>query len=177
MPSLAITGRWLGARPPVTAIWIAIELKLAKPQSAKVTIARLRSAQRRGVHLAEVDEGDEFVEHELGAEQAARGPRLVPRHADQEHDRLEDVADEPLEAEVGDADQVAEAAEQAVGERDQGDEGEHHRADRDRELDAGLRALRGGHDDVGGLHAFLERLGDVDLGVLDRVGVAPDRRA
>ncbi len=42
-PSLAITGRWLGARPPVTAIWIAIELKLAKPHSAKVTIARLRS--------------------------------------------------------------------------------------------------------------------------------------
>jgi hypothetical protein len=43
MPSLAITGRWLGARPPVTAIWIAIELKLAKPHKAKVTIARLRS--------------------------------------------------------------------------------------------------------------------------------------
>src|SRR5213075_1324457 len=42
-PSLAIIGRWLGARLPVTAIWIAIELKLAKPHSAKVTIARLRS--------------------------------------------------------------------------------------------------------------------------------------
>ena len=38
-PSLAIIGRWLGASPPVTAIWIAIELKLAKPQSAKVTTA------------------------------------------------------------------------------------------------------------------------------------------
>ena len=38
-----MTGRWLGASPPVTAIWIAIELKLAKPHSAKVTIARLRS--------------------------------------------------------------------------------------------------------------------------------------
>ena len=42
-PSLAIIGRWLGARLPVTAIWIAIELKLAKPHRAKVTIARLRS--------------------------------------------------------------------------------------------------------------------------------------
>ena len=45
---MAITGRWLGARPPVTAIWIAIELKLAKPHSAKVTIARLRSLSARG---------------------------------------------------------------------------------------------------------------------------------
>ena len=41
MPSRAITGRWLGARPPVTAIWIAIELKLAKPHSMKVTTAML----------------------------------------------------------------------------------------------------------------------------------------
>src|SRR3954464_10745568 len=40
-PSRAITGRWLGARPPVTAIWIAIELKLAKPHSMKVTTATL----------------------------------------------------------------------------------------------------------------------------------------
>src|SRR3954470_10575038 len=38
-PSLAIIGRWLGASPPVTASWIAIELKLAKPQSAKVITA------------------------------------------------------------------------------------------------------------------------------------------
>ena len=43
MPNLAIIGRWFGARPPVTASWIAIELKLAKPHKAKVTIARLRS--------------------------------------------------------------------------------------------------------------------------------------
>ena len=104
-------------------------------------------------------------------------PRLVPRHADQEHDRREHVADQPLEAEVGNADQIAEPAEQPVGERDQRDEREHHRADRDRELDAGLRALRGGHDDVGRLLAFLERLGDLDLRVLDRVGVRADRRA
>jgi hypothetical protein len=68
-----------------------------------------------------------------------------------------------LEAEVRIAEQVAEAAEQAVGQRDQGDEGEHHRADGDGEPDAGLRALRRGHDDVGGPLALLERLGDVDL--------------
>ena len=38
-PRRAMTGRWLGARPPATAIWIAIELKFAKPHSANVTIA------------------------------------------------------------------------------------------------------------------------------------------
>ena len=74
-PSLAIIGRWFGARPPVTAIWIAIELKLAKPHSAKVTIARLRSQAPRRRICAEVDEGDELVEHHLGAEQAAGGHR------------------------------------------------------------------------------------------------------
>src|SRR3546814_16979550 len=42
-PSLAIIGRWFGASPPVTAIWIAIELKFAKPQSAKVAIATAAS--------------------------------------------------------------------------------------------------------------------------------------
>ena len=66
---------------------------------------------------------------------------------------------------------VAEPAEKPVGERDQRDERQHHRADRDRELHAGLRALRCGHDDVGGLHAFFERLRDVDLRVLDRIAV------
>src|SRR4029450_4798136 len=54
-PSLAIIGRWLGARLPVTAIWMAIDEKLAKPHSAKVTIARLRS------------------------ESAAAGPAALPR--------------------------------------------------------------------------------------------------
>ncbi len=38
-PSRAMVARWLGARLPVTAIWIAIELKFAKPHSAKVTMA------------------------------------------------------------------------------------------------------------------------------------------
>ena len=65
-----------------------------------------------------------------------------------------------LEAELGMAEPGADPAEQAVGERDQGDEGEHHRADRDRELDAGLRALGGGHDDVG--RPLLAMLGLVD---------------
>ena len=66
-------------------------------------------------------------------------------------------------------------AEQAVGERDQGDEGEHHRADRDGEPDAGLRALGGGHDDVGRPLALLERLGDLDL-LLGRLDAAVERK-
>jgi hypothetical protein len=81
----------LGARPPVTAIWIAIELKLAKPHSAKVTIATLRGL-RCSFHVAEVDEGDELVQDHLGPEQAAASPPRS-RDADQIHDRLEDVAD------------------------------------------------------------------------------------
>ena len=43
-----MSGRWLGARPPVTAIWMAIELKLAKPHSANVTIACVRSLRVPG---------------------------------------------------------------------------------------------------------------------------------
>ena len=33
-----MTGRWLGASPPVTAIWMAIDEKLEKPHKANVTI-------------------------------------------------------------------------------------------------------------------------------------------
>src|SRR3546814_20917901 len=44
-PSFAIIGRWLGARPPVTALWISIEQKLAKPHRAKVAIAHEHGAQ------------------------------------------------------------------------------------------------------------------------------------
>ena len=51
------------------------------------------------------------------------------------------------------AEPAAHAAEDAVGERHQRDEGEHHRAHRHGELQPGLRALGGGHDQVGG--AFL----------------------
>ena len=35
----------MGARLPVTAIWIAIELKLAKPHSANVTTATVCGAR------------------------------------------------------------------------------------------------------------------------------------
>ena len=46
-PSLAITGRWFGARPPVTAIWIAIELKLAKPHKREGDDRPAAVAERR----------------------------------------------------------------------------------------------------------------------------------
>jgi hypothetical protein len=70
---------------------------------------------------------------------------------------------------------VAHAGQQTVGERDQGDEGEHHCAHRDGEADTGLGALSGGHDDVGRPFAFLEGLGDLDL-LLDRFGLAVERQ-
>ena len=67
-----------------------------------------------------------------------------------------------LERRSGLAEPAADPAEHAVGQRHQRDEGQHHRADRDRQLDAGLRALRRGHDDVGRPLALLEGL-DLDL--------------
>ena len=63
-----------------------------------------------------------------------------------------------LEAERRVAEHAANAAQYAVGQRHQRDEGQHHRADRDGEFHAGLRPLRGGHDDVCGL--FLVMAGD-----------------
>ena len=65
----------------------------------------------------------------------------------------------------------------SIGERDQRNKRQHHRADGDRELHASLRALRGGHDDVRRLHALFERLGDIDLRSLRRHRCRPDRQA
>ena len=73
------------------------------------------------------------------------------------------VADQRLEAQVGHAEPAADTAEHAIGQRHQRDERQHHRADRDRQLDAGLRALGGGHDDVGRAFALLKGIGDLDL--------------
>src|SRR3546814_4079448 len=67
--------------------------------------------------------------------------------------RAEDRADHRLERQVGIAEPAADPGEQPIGERDERDEGEHHRAHRNRQLDAGLRALCRRHDDVGGLRS------------------------
>ena len=66
-----------------------------------------------------------------------------------------------MERELGIAEPSADAAQNAVGKRHQRDESQHHRAHRHRQLDARLRALGGGLDDVGGLVAFLKGLGDL----------------
>ena len=58
---------------------------------------------------------------------------------------------------------MADPAEDAIGHRHQGDKGEHHRADRNRQLDPGLRALPRGHDDIGGLLTLFE---PVDLEIV-----------
>ena len=112
---------------------------------------------------AEFDEGDEFVQHDLRAEQPACESGLFPGDADQEHHRRENPAEHLLEAQFGIAEQAAGPAEQAIRQRDERDEGQHHGAHRDRQLYAGLRALRGGFDDVGRLLSFLEGFGDLDF--------------
>ena len=106
----------------------------------------------------------EFVEHDLGAEQLPRCARFVPRHVEQIHDGRKDVTEDQLETQFGMVEQPADPAQNPVGERDERHEREHHRRHRDRNLYAGLRAVRRRHDDVGG--AFLLR---VPVGEADRV--------
>ena len=73
----------------------------------------------------------------------------------------------------GNAEPAADPAQQAVGQRHQRDEGQHHRADRHRQPHAGLRALRRRLDDIGRRSPFLEGLGDFDFVRLAALG---DRR-
>ena len=93
-----------------------------------------------GLDLAQFDEGHKFVQHNLGTKQAAGGFGFVPGDVEHEHQRLEQGAEERLEAQavqplayasgeghppigsrVGDA--GADAAEQAIGQRHQRDKG------------------------------------------------------
>ena len=71
------------------------------------------SAAARAEHVgpvsAQFDKGDEFVQHDLGAEQSARHLRLVPGDAQQEHDRREYPAQHRLEGQPFDAHQLARA--------------------------------------------------------------------
>src|SRR3546814_8197683 len=80
-----------------------------------------RDCRQRHValYLPQIDEGDELVEHDLAAEQAADGRAFVPRHAHQPHDGAKDRADHRLERQVGIAEPAADACEQPVGERDE----------------------------------------------------------
>ena len=148
-PSLAIIGRWLGARPPVTAIWIAIEREVGEAAQGKGD-DRDRAFGDKVLHLPRSMKATNSLSTILV-------PKSPPACSASAHGtpskniRRKDIAEHLLEREIRLTEQPANPAQNAVGERDQRDEGQHHRADRNGQLDPGLRALRRGHDDVGGL--------------------------
>ena len=105
--------------------------------------------RRQGLQGTQINESDKFVEDDLGSEQPAGLQSLAPWNAQQKHDRRKDITDNLLEAEIGLAKQPADSSQNAIGECDERDKGEHHRTNGNGQLDPGLRALGRGHDDVG----------------------------
>ena len=139
-PRRARSCRRVGASAPMPPIWIPIELKFAKPQSANVAIVNDRGSS---VAFSEPSSrvGDELVERHPRAEQVADGRRVPPRHAHAPGDRREHPAEDLLQAE-------ADEAEQRVDERDQRQERDQHGADVQRERQALAGTAAGGIDDV-----------------------------
>jgi hypothetical protein len=130
---------------------MAIELKLAKPHSAKVTMATVRA--RRSVALPRSMKATNSLSTSLVPNSPpARIASAQSHRAEQPEHRRENITQQII-GRTGRAGRTANwpiPPSSAVGQRHQRHEGQHHRADRDRQLHAGLRALAGGHDDVGG---------------------------
>src|SRR3990172_3772191 len=103
----------------------SMELKLAKPHSAKVVKGDRARAQAPGAnHLAELPEGDELVRHHAQAEEVPDRRGFAPGHPQQPRHRAEDPAENLLEArrEVGEPEpskRVVRAAEHPVDESNQ----------------------------------------------------------
>ncbi|KAG1456830.1 hypothetical protein G6F57_015017 [Rhizopus arrhizus] len=114
--------------------------------------------------LRQLGIGDEFVDHDLLADQRTDGGGIGPRRADHPGDRGQHVTEDGrqvgrLADRGGQAGHVAEPGQRGVQQRDQGDEGQQHRADVQRQLQAVTGAGRGRIDDVAGglLHFHLHR--------------------
>ena len=69
-PSRARSWRRVGASAPMPPIWMPIELKLAKPHSAKVAMVN-DCGSSDALQRPELRVGDELVEHHARAEQVA----------------------------------------------------------------------------------------------------------
>ena len=102
---------------------------------------RDRRRRQRFLQWPQLGEGDEFIEDELGAEQAAGRHRVICRHVEHVHDRREHCADDLLEAQIRIADPGAHACKQAVGERDQHKPGLERLQGRDRVAAEDLLAI------------------------------------
>ena len=78
----------------------------------------------------DIREGDELVDRDLRAEQAAEDLAVVPAvDAHDPGDAPEPPAEEPLERELRQPDPASDFTHQGVDEVDQRDEGQQHRAD------------------------------------------------
>ena len=125
----------------------------------------------------QVDISHEFVQDDLGAEEAPEVEGVGGRHADPDGQVAQDHSEDELQgerlAEVGreigvDPQQVAQAGQQVVDHGDAGDEGQQHGAHVQGQVQAVAGAGGRRFDDVGGvlLHLELDRaLGHRDLGL------------
>src|SRR3546814_20078532 len=76
---------------PYTTLFRSTEIREAAERKGG---DRDRRQRHVALYLPQIDEGDELVEHDLAAEQAADGRAFVPRHAHQPHDGAKDRADQ-----------------------------------------------------------------------------------
>ena len=90
-------------------------------------VRAVRERVRARGDLAELRVRDELVLDELRREQLGDAQDLVPGHAHEERDGVEDVAEDELEGQCVEAEAPADPGEQAVDHRDERDDGEHVR--------------------------------------------------
>ncbi len=82
-PSFARSPCRVGAIPPIPLIWIAIELKFAKPHKEYVAIRIDFSLRLPAVfHLGQIKISNELIDHHLLSKQAAHLKRFIPVNAD-----------------------------------------------------------------------------------------------
>ena len=131
------------------------------------------------LHFPEVQVSNELVDHQLLPDQPSDGDDILGGHPDQPGDWGQQVAEDQLQGQLLpdqpiDTGHAAQALENIIDHRDQGDEGEQHRRHVEGQLQAVGRAIGGGFDHIGGgfFHMDLNRtfggrrfgLRDQDLG-------------
>ena len=137
-PSRARSRFRSGASAPMPPSWMPTELKLANPASANDAMVNDRGSSCV-LHRPELGVGDELVQHHPGAQQAADGAAVVPRHAHRPRRSGGRPSRAPSAGSAGNHSSVAvDRAEAAVEQRHQRDERHQHRDHVEHQV-AGLR--------------------------------------
>ena len=89
MPSRASSPFLFGASAPMPPIWIPMELRFAKPQSANVAMVNERGSSAAFMR-PEHGKCDQFVQHHARAEQSSDHPAIAPGNANHPRNRSED---------------------------------------------------------------------------------------